>query len=395
MIIQRKKYIEEIKGLIWKPYIKVLIWQRRIGKSILLEQISELFDPSDFIFLDFENYETKNKYNNDKILFEYLDSQISENNYKAVLLDEIQTVPKREEAVLGLWKKYPKSEFFLTGSNSKMLSSELTTLLRWRYYKIDIYPFSYHEFCSYFEYTKTSQSMKKFLEVGSYPSSYIFQDSQQRKHRTKQMIDSIMLKDIVERYSVKESAILYELFLYLISVSGNITNIANIYKHLESIWKSISMNTLQSYIWYFEENFMIYDCNLYDLQGKKVFDRIRKRYISDHSLRQIFFGSFDDGYGKAIENLVFMELKKAWRNITTGKKWDLEVDFIAKKNWKKIYIQVVYILANSDVIQREIWVFQTIKDSWPKYIVSMDELDFGFSEKWYQHIKAWELENIL
>lgn len=391
--IIRKKYLDILIWYAETPIIKVIVWQRRSGKSVLLQQLRQHLGLKETLLLDLEEYEMKQDLQNSHQLYTYLQEHIKPNT-KTILVDEIQTVESREKAILWIRKKHPTLDIYITWSNSTMLSSQLTTLLRWRYVEISVYPFSYNEFCEYFWYTYTKSSLQSFLEEWWYASSYIFATQEQKKMWIRQMIDSIMLNDIIERYSVKDIGAFREVLLYLISVSWNITNTFSINKHMNTIGYNLSLNTLQSYIRYLEDNFLVYTCDLYDMHGKKVFDRLRKYYISDHALRVHLFSAFDSGYGKLLENMVFMEAKKAGYAISTGRKWDLEVDFILEKEGQKLYLQIAYLLTSPEVISRETAVFEQIKDNRPKYVISMDEVNLWTSSQWYYHLPARQIYDL-
>jgi predicted AAA+ superfamily ATPase len=394
MLVVRKKYLDTMIDLLGKPLIKVLTGQRRSGKTMLLKQLIYHVGSSFTLMVDCEEYEIANSLKDDTQLYAFIESKIHD-WIKLICIDEIQMIQWRERAVLWLWKKYPDIDFFITGSNSTMLSSQLTTLLRGRYFQIMVYPFSYQEFCDYFGWSSWKESFLQFIQRGSYPSCYQFTDVVQRTEWIKQMINSTVLMDVIERYQVKEPTLLREIFLYLIWSTSDITNLSNIHKVLKAKWFSSTLQTVQNYVQYLEENYLIYSCQLHDVQGKKIFDRLKKYYASDHALRNYLFSSFDIWRWKALETLVFMELIKAWWTVYVWRIDDQEVDFVAEKNGRTIYLQVSYSLEDDTVMQREQRSFDKINNAWPKYFVSMDEWISWVSEKWYHYVNARSLKTLL
>lgn len=392
--IRRKQYIERLEESLWTPFIKIITGQRRVGKSTLLKQIATTLWMEKCIFLDLELYDIQKTFSTADALYTHLTKHIS-GQISTVCIDEIQHIPHREKVIASFHNSHAHIDFFITGSNSNMLSGELTTLLRGRYTQIHVYPFAYHEFCDYFAYAKEKDSLLKYLHTWWFPSIYPLQDQVQKKQAIMHILDSIILKDVIERHHIKNPETFRELFYYLINVTSSITNIHNIHKHMKKSWYTIAYNTLQSYVSFLQESYLLSWCELYDIWGKRIFDSMKKRYPSDHSLRTYLFSSFDDARWRIIENMIFLEAQKKWYTIHTGKKWDLEIDFIIEKNKEKKYIQVAYLLHTKEVIERETRWLKSIRDSWPKYLISLDEIAFWFSDEGIQHIQARDIDSIL
>ena len=389
-MIVRPIYQKQIDQLIGKSFIKVLIWQRRVGKSTLLKSIINKFQ-NNYIYIDKEQKIYDNIYNSDT-LYNYIKNELLDNK-QLVAIDEIQNIKWRESAILSIYNEYPNLEIRITWSNSNMLSSELTTHLRWRYISITVYPFLYSEFCEYNKINIWSESMNKYIQDWSMPSVYPLIELENNEQRRKDLINTIIIKDIAQRYNLRDIDFVYDIYTYLLNNIWNITNTKWLIDYIKSSGKNISINTLQSYIYYICDSFLAYECQLFDIQGKKIFDRLRKYYVSDASMRKLYFWWYDWFIGKNIENIVYMTAKTYWRNIYVGRIWDLEIDFVLEKNGKYIYLQIAYILSDQNVRDREYKSLQKIKNSRPKYVVTMDNINLWIYE-WIQHIQLRNLEKI-
>lgn len=198
-----------------------------------------------------------------------------------------------EIAINSIFSKYPNVDIFLTGSNSELLSSELTTLLRGRYISFEIFPFSYDEFCLYFEFEKDRRSWQRYMELGTTPINYMLDNTLLVHEWMKNLVSTIFLKDIVERYKIKDVHILEEVFLFFVNNIGNNVSLTSIMRTLASRGVSTNLTTLGNYVEYLKNTFLIYEAPLYDLRGKQVFNRERKLYLSDPLYRKIFFSGYD------------------------------------------------------------------------------------------------------
>ncbi|HMY80311.1 MAG TPA: ATP-binding protein [Candidatus Absconditabacterales bacterium] len=387
MLIDRPYYRKLLQESFEVPLIKVLTGQRRAGKSSLLRLIAQ--EQPTYI-LDMEDF-SHHELNTTGKLHKHLITKTSD--YQVICIDEVQQVTGREKVIISLNKQYPSIQRIVTGSNSHMLSSELTTLLRGRYIQIHVYPFNYTEFCRYEKCNPSYESFELYIHKGSFPITYLFQEGQLRKQWIQDMIETIFLKDIIERYAIKQPELLRELFLYIINNAGNITSLSSIVQTITSHSKT-TLPTLQEYVTYLEQTYLIYRAELFDIRGKKIFDRLSKRYPSDHSWRRLFFGEFDSGSGKILENIIYMRARSTGWSISVGRIHQQEVDFILHKHGKTIYLQVAYLLSNEKVIAREFSSLEKIDDHWPKYIVSLDHINHGFIQT-IPHINARNLGDIL
>lgn len=390
-MIKREIYEKQINAVFWKTFIKVLVGQRRVGKSTLLKSIIKKF--SNTIVIDKEQKKFDEIYNEEK-LYQYLKKNITQKT-ELIAIDEIQNIQSREKAILSIFNEHQDIEIRITGSNSAMLSSELSTNLRGRYISIHIYPFVYSEYCLYMNTKPWFESMQSYINDGTMPSVYPLLSIPNNNQRRKDIVNSIVLKDIIQRYNIRDIHFIYDIYQFLLNNMGNITSNKSLLSYISSLGKKISINTLQQYLTYLCDAFLVYECLLYNIQGKKVFERLRKYYVSDASMKKIYFWGYDNFFWKNIENIVFMTAKSYGREAYVGRIKDNEVDFILEKDGKKIYLQVAYLLTNEKVIQREYHSLAEITtDTRPKYVVSLDQINF-WTKNGIQHIQLWNLEEIL
>lgn len=386
----RTHYLNHIEKSFSKPFIKVLIGMRRVGKTTILKQLKEHFDWNKPILINFELLEYKHLWEMET-LYNYLTDTIEQGS-NAIFLDEIQRVQDREKVVNSLHTKYPQVQLIITGSNSSMLSTELSTFLRWRYIEFEIYPFSYDEFCEYHAFAKESASFQDYLRQWGLPSTYHFPMEERASH-VMQIMNTIFFKDIVEKHGIKDARLLEEVFYFLLQNTGNITNANKLANHLKNKWLVTNQNTVYTYMWYLVDALTLYEVPLYDVQGKTLFERQKKWYSVDHGMRHLLFSWFDTGLGKELENIVYIEARRRGWEVYVWRIGKHEVDFVLTKGTQKKYIQVAYLLADEAVIQREFTPLEKIHDAFPKYVVSLDPL--VYSHPWgIQHIQAWEIGKV-
>lgn len=393
MYISRKYYLKEVKNYIDKPLIKVITWQRRVWKTVFMRQLSWLFRKEEVLYI---NKEDKNFdfLVDDDDLNKYLEEEIK-NWKKYIFCDEVQNIISWEKAINSIFSKYTEVDIFLSGSNSSLLSSELATLISWRYVQFQIFPFSFEEYLEYFSKKKTNESFHSYLQLWWLPLVYKLEENQKIIYDfVESLVDTIFVKDLIPRYKIRDVNLLKEIFLFLVNNMWNITNLSKILSYLESKRINTNFNTLASYVDVLKSAYLIYEVNLYDLQWKTIFDRERKFYIWDHIFIRTFFSWFDAWIWKILENIVFLEGLRKWYKVFVWKIKNNEIDFIFEKNWNKVYIQVCYILSDENVVKREFWNLELISDNWPKYVLSMDNIDFWIIN-WIKHIKMCDLNDIL
>ena len=385
---KRELYIEKIKPFIDKDIIKVLTGIRRSGKSVMLKLIMEelkqnKIDEKQFININFENLINRELTTADK-LHEYILKKASEIKKKCyIFLDEIQEVKDWEKCInsLRVNEEYD-FDIYIIGSNAKLLSGELSTYLAGRYVEFVIYPFSFKEFLetlkSIQQDVSTREAFQKYVKFGGMPFLYnlAFEEEASLQY-LKDIYSSIILKDITQRNKIRDTDLLERVISYLIMNVGNNFSATSISKFFKSENRKVSVETILNYIKAAEESFLIYKVSRDDLIGKKVLNVNEKYYIADHGMREAIFGSNQRDINQIFENIIYLELLRKGYNVRVGKVDNLEVDFVCTKGNEKIYVQVAYLLASSETIEREFTSLEKIDDNYPKYVISMDEFDMS------------------
>ena len=385
---KRELYIEKIKPFIDKDIIKVLTGIRRSGKSVMLKLIMEelkqnKIDEKQFININFENLINIELTTADK-LHEYILKKASEIKKKCyIFLDEIQEVKDWEKCInsLRVNEEYD-FDIYITGSNAKLLSGELSTYLAGRYVEFVIYPFSFKEFLetlkSIQQDVSTREAFQKYVKFGGMPFLYnlAFEEEASLQY-LKDIYSSIILKDITQRNKIRDTDLLERVISYLTMNVGNNFSATSISKFFKSENRKVSVETILNYIKAAEESFLIYKVSRDDLIGKKVLNVNEKYYIADHGMREAILGSNQRDINQIFENIIYLELLRKGYNVRVGKVDNLEVDFVCTKGNEKIYVQVAYLLASSETIEREFTSLEKIDDNYPKYVISMDEFDMS------------------
>jgi len=396
----RKFYLKKILKYLDNSWlIKILIWQRRVGKSYIMKQIIDYLKSKKWVvnknilYINFEIDFLKFKKIED--LDNFIKNYLKENCIKNkiyLFIDEIQE--------LVWWEKLINSyranddfdcDIFITGSNASLLSSELSTYLSWRYISFEIYPFSYEEFLWYFKKENNKQNFLEYLNFSWISELYKLPDEETKTDFLKSLKDTIILKDIVKRFKLKEIQLLEDLFLFCTSNISNLLSINSIVKKLK--WQSIISNTITiwNYLRYLEETFIFHSCQRYDLQWKKILEWEKKYYLNDLWFKNYFFWKYDSWLWKELENIVFLHFKRLWYKIYTWNIWSLEIDFVVEKWKKRKYIQVAYAINDENTLNREFWNLLKIKDNYEKMVLSMDDI----LVKDYKWIKHYNLMNYL
>lgn len=353
-------------------FIKTMVWLRRVWKSTLLRHFMQEVWPNNCLYINLEDL-SHHKLLHYERLHEYVEQNISGKKY--LLIDEIQMVPNRSRTINSLFSIYQWTvDFYITWSNSNLLSSEISTELRWRTYEIVVYPLRYDEYLDYFHKQKDQNSRAEYVLQGWLISAYQLPNQTIQYDYIKSIINTVFIKDIIWRYNIKDVNLLQELLLFLISNIGNKTNISNILDYVNAKWYTTNYTTLWSYLHYLISAQLVYEAQTRDIKWKKIFDRERKYYLCDHILRYVYLGNTSQWFGKLYENIVYLTLLYHWYQVFIGKQLSQEIDFIAEKWVSKIYLQVSYILADEQVIQREYRSLQSTTDHRPKYVLSWDTL---------------------
>lgn len=381
-MIQREYYMKQIRPFINTDLIKVLTGIRRSGKSVMLqliqeELLSQQVRPDQMISLNFEDLANL-PLCQPMALYQWIADKAAAIKGKIyIFLDEIQEVTNWERVINSLRVAFDV-DIYLTGSNAKLLSGELSTYLAGRYVQFVIYPFSYQEFILANQLDDTPQAFQKYLFFGGMPflMNLHFQEGPSRQY-LQDMYNSVILKDIVQRNNLRDVDLLERIIGYALSSIGHVFSASNITKYLKSEHRKVSNDTVLNYLNACTTAYLFYKIPRQDLLGKKLLSINEKYYVVDHGLREAVYGHNARDIDQILENIVCLELLRRGYTVTIGKTGNFEVDFIAEKGNRKCYVQVTYLLASPETIEREFRVYKDIKDNYPKYVVSMDELDFS------------------
>ena len=399
-MIKREIYMQRIRPFINTDLIKVFTGIRRAGKSVMLELVKNELKESgigeeNFLCINFEQFSNSQFLDVESLYKKITDFQKNTKGKIYLFFDEIQEVDGWEKCINSCRIDFD-CDIYITGSNAKLLSGELATYLAGRYVEFVIYPFSFAEFFE-MNLIKNPNADKatcfmQFLKTGGMPFLSNFPDDDSAK--SQYLIDiynSVVLKDVVKRNNIRDVDTLERIVAYAFSNIGHIFSATSLSKYFKSENRKISHDTILNYLKFCSDAFLFYKINRYDLEGKKIVTVNEKYYCADHGLREALFGKNIQNIDQVLENIVCLELLRRNYKVYVGKKGDTEIDFIAEKQGKKIYIQVAYLLANDETIKREFSVFNSVKDSYPKYVVSMDDLDFSQNGIIHKNIKEFLL----
>jgi hypothetical protein len=401
----RKMYLNKIKDYLDNSLIKVLVGQRRSGKSFILRELIEFLVQNqkikrkNILYLNFESESLsfiKSNEELNQVVETYL-NEIKKNTEKFYLFfDEIQDVHAWEKTINSLRSKHLKqAEIIITGSNSRLLSSEFATHLTGRYIEIAIFPLSYSEYCQIHKLKTHQESLSLFLADSQMPELIEINKSEVKASYLRAMRDSILLNDIVKKFQVENVDLLLKLFSFLIDNLANPFSINSIKNTLVASGIKANPVTLSNYVRYLEYSFLIHGLERYDIKGKQILEGEKKFYLNDIGFRNFLSSAFDPAFGKKLENYVLSTLLYHGYWVNIGKVASKqEIDFIASKDDLKLYIQVTYLLNSENVINREYGNLEYIDDSWQKIVVSMDSMQLK-PKGGIRHIQAWNLDNFV
>jgi uncharacterized protein len=382
-MIKRDSYLKVLSDFIDKPFIKVITGLRRSGKSVLLmmlrdELMSRGVEESHIIYVNFESFEFSEMDEAGK-LHAYIRSKIVDSNRHYVLLDEIQEVKSWEKAVNSMRVDFD-ADVYLTGSNSKLLSSEMATYLAGRYIEIPVYTLSFAEYLlfrkvyAFRELDTNRNEFIHFLRKGGFPAMHSGDYSEEQTYKVVYDIySSAILRDTVQRYNIRDLELLERVVKYVFDNVGNKFSAKNVADYFKSQNRKIDLNTVYNYLNALEGAFIIYRIPRYDVKGKEILKTNEKYFVGDQSLLYAVMGYRDRLISGVLENIVMLELKRRGYKVFVGKSDDKEIDFIAEKALDKVYVQVSYKMSEQSTIDREFGPLLDLKDHFPKYVVSMDE----------------------
>jgi len=398
----RTFYTNKIGQYLGNKLVKVLVGQRRAGKSYILRQIasgllSAGIKNENILYINKEYIELTSLHNAVELeqLYKAYKEVLNPTGKVYIFIDEIQYIEEWERFVNSHSQDFAEPcEVFISGSNSKLLSGELATLLSGRYIEFEVLPYSYTEYCEVTRQKKGSKSYKKFLQSGALPELFNLNDDEMKQNYISSIKDTVILRDIVSRYNIKDVRLLDDLFIYLVNTASNLISITNIINYFASRKRKTNYETLSSYIGYLENSFLVHRAERYNIKGKDIISGNSKYYINDLSYRNYLYTGYDYGIGYLLENAVYLSLRRAGYQVYVGTIKDTEVDFVAIKGDKKLYLQVSLSLNEEHTRDREYRSLKLIEDNYDKYVVSMDDYKIPSNEG-IEHISAWDLDDFL
>lgn len=404
-MITRELYLEKLRPFMDTPVVKVFTGVRRCGKSVLLELVQDELrqkgiSTANILALNFESA-ADTRVRSCQSVLEAVSAQKKAAGTGRLYLffDEIQELDGWETLVNSLLIDIDV-DIYLTGSNARMLSGELATYLAGRYVEIKIHPFSFAEVVSLLSQggrnVDLAEAFKLYLRRGGFPFlyNYPFSDADANQY-IGDIFDSTILKDIAQRNAVRDIGQLRQLVLFFIANVGNTFSAGSLVKYLKNQRRSLSTETIYNYIEYCRAACLLHLVQRQDLVGKELLSTQEKIYLVDHGIREALYGHNQRDINQVLENIVYMELCRRGYEVRVGKTKNAEVDFCASRGGDRVYIQVCYLLAADDTVEREFSVLETIPDNYPKFILSMDEVDRSRNGIVHRNIRDFLLGDLI
>ena len=389
-MIIREKWLKKIRPFYENELIKVLIGIRRCGKSVILKQIANEIKADDAhkIFINFEDLEF-NTLQDELSLYNYVKALITDEKKYYLFFDEIQNVQNFEKAINSF--RLLNTSIFITGSNAKLLSGELATLLSGRYVSFKILPFTFTEAVEIQGIKNPDEkTLMDYIQWGGMPQRFTVKHDDELKIFLSDLYDSIVLKDVVARYKIQNIALLNKIIDYLSINTSQIFSGTSIANFLKSEKRDCSKESLYNYLTFITNSCIVNKISRYDIQGKKILSTLEKFYLTDVGLARIHSTKID--LGASLENIVYNELISRGYEVHIGILRNAEIDFIAQRGNQKEYFQVCYLLASEETIKREFGAFNSVKDNYPKYVLSLDKFDFSQDGIIHKNIIDWLLD---
>lgn len=380
-MIKREAVLKRIRPFYESELIKVLIGLRRSGKSVLLQQIQdELFqkgvEPEQVISVNFEDFQYA-FITEARQLYDYICKMRKNEKKYYLFFDEIQMVPGFERVINSFRATWDVS-IFITGSNGKLLSGELATLLSGRYVSFRVAPFSFSECCEIKEIEKPQdEDLIEYMNWGGMPQRFLMKGENETRTFLQDLYNSVVLRDIVQRTGAKDIDLLNRIMEYLMANPSQTFSSKGILNYFKSVDRTVSTQTLYNYLEHIQTSLIVSKVQRYDIRGKQLLTTLDKYYLTDLGLGRIHNSGFKLEMGALLENVVYNELRNRGYEVYVGKIQNGEVDFVAWKDGKKEYYQVAYYLYDQKVIDREFGAYTQVADNYPKYVISMDKMDFS------------------
>lgn len=372
-VIMREKYLDRIIALNGTPDIKIITGIRRSGKSKLMQSYIEYlkthYENINIIFIDFMDlaYENIKEYH---ALHTYVEEHYQEGKTNYLFVDEVQMCPKFELAINSLYSK-GKYDIYVTGSNAFLLSADLATLFTGRYIEIHVFPFSFQEYCKYNEEINDKEKLfENYCVKGGLAGSYAYKTEQDRVNYIKEVYETIVTRDLVQKYTLLDTLVLQKLSEFLMDNISNLTSPNKVSQLLTANNTATNHVTVGRYIKYLCNAFVFYDIKRYDIRGKKYLENSEKFYLCDCGIRYAILGTRNMDYGRVYENIVCIELLRRGYDVYVGKLYQREIDFVVQRGSEKVYIQVSDNISLKETFNREVSPLLQIRDAYPKMIIA-------------------------
>ena len=402
-MIIREKYLSKIRPFYNVDLIKVITGIRRCGKSVILTQIMDELKATgikeeQIIYINFELKKYSNIKNDDD-LYLYIKEMLNKDIKYYLFFDEIQNILYWEKTINSFKAEYKdKVSIFITGSNSDLLSGELATHLAGRYVSFRIFPFTFKEVCKLkgkedkgiFELEK---DFYDYIKWGGLPQRFVLTSEEEIKTYLMDVYNSIVIKDIIDRFGIKDLDLFNRIVEYIVTTPAQIFSAENLVKYFMSDGRSVTKNTVYNYLEYMVLAMLISKAERYDIRGKRILNGMYKYYLTDLGLGQVMNTNKKPQMGAYLENIVYNELLSRGYDVKIGGLDNTKIDFIATRFDEKIYIQVTFILADENVINREFGAFNGINDNYPKYVISTDKIDMSQNGIIHMNIIDWLLKD--
>ena len=371
-LIDRTVYLQKLIGVIGTPDIKVITGVRRSGKSKLLEAfkayVEASFAGANIVHINF-NLTRFEKFKDYHVLNEYIESSYVEGRPNFVLIDEVQLCPGFELSINNLHAQ-ERFDIYITGSNAFLLSSDLATLFTGRTFEVKVFPFSFCEFCEYYSLTDRYAAFARYLKEGGMAGSYLYPSPEARYDYIADVFDTLIVRDIQQKYKIRNPLLMHRIVDFLMDNISNLTSARNIADALTGNRDKINHKTVGNYIQYLCNAFAFYRIRRYDIQGKKYLASSDKLYLSDHTFRYAKLGTRNMDYGRALENIVAIELLRRGYEVYVGALYKKEIDFVAIRRSEKLYIQVSDNISDEKTFEREVTPLLQIRDAYPKLVLA-------------------------
>ena len=393
----RADYADKIFAYTNNRLIKVLIGQRRTGKSYILRQLANKLIENNvsrenilYVNKEYTDFDFIANYSDLDNFVKFYKKQLNVSGKIHLFIDEIQNITGWEHFVNSYSQDFvDEYEIFISGSNSKMLSGELATLLSGRYVEFEIFPFSFSEYLGILKKENTKQNFIEYIESGGLPELFNLQSDEIKRNYVSAIKDTVFLRDIIQRYNIKEPKLLEDIFVFLVNNAANLVSITNVVNYFKSLGRKTTYDTISAYIGYMEDSFLVHKSERYDIRGKDTISGNSKYYINDLAYKNYLYTGFGYGIGYKLENLVYLNLKRAGFKVYTGVFRDKEVDFVALKGDKILYVQSTYLMIDEQTTEREYSPLEAIADNYEKIVVSLDDIQFP-QRKGIKHEQIWK-----